>query len=74
MHQVVLKATVLECVPVYPNPEVPENPSHAVVRFQLEGGEDRLHTCGDCFGFACFPDEIPNYTAGDAWDLVLTKR
>lgn len=67
-----LNARVAEVAPVYPDPEVPEDPTHAIVVFTLESA-NTTHTTGGNFSVAVPPEEIPEYMQGDVWSATLTR-
>lgn len=67
-----LNARVAEVAPAYPDPEVPENPTHAIVVFTLESATT-THTTGGNFSVAVPPEEIPEYVPGDVWSVTLTR-
>ncbi len=71
--EIKLAARVAEVSPAYPDPEIPENPTHATIVFTLETA-DGMHTTGGNFNVAVPPEEIPDYVVGEAWELALTRR
>jgi uncharacterized protein (DUF2237 family) len=70
--EIKLNARVAEVAPAYPDPEVHENPTHAIVVFTLESA-NTTHTTGGNFSVAVPPEEIPGYVPGEVWGVTLTR-
>lgn len=71
--EIKLNARVAEVAPAYLDPEVPENPTHAIIIFTLETA-DGVHTTGGNFSVAVPPEEIPEYVPGDVWSVTLDRN
>lgn len=70
--EIKLNARVAEVAPAYLDPEVPENPTHAIVVFTLESATT-THTTGGNFSVAVPPEEIPAYVPSEVWGVTLTR-
>ena len=70
--EIKLNARVAEVAPAYLDPEVPENPTHAIIIFTLETA-DGVHTTGGNFSVAVPPEEIPAYVPSEVWGVTLTR-